>query len=122
MLLLSLNIRGIGGTLKEASVRRVLDQTRPDILFFQETLVSDVRARGFLQVIRPSWVSCSVSACGKIWRTFSRLGPFSFRFRSCSHCRRYFINWKKRSNKSGVGFLKFIWAMPEHNYFLEIYR
>jgi exonuclease III len=39
MLLLSLNVRGIGGTLKVASFRRLVDHTRPEIIFLQETLV-----------------------------------------------------------------------------------
>jgi hypothetical protein len=38
MLLLSLNIRGIGGSLKVASVRRLLDRTRPNIVFFKRLL------------------------------------------------------------------------------------
>jgi hypothetical protein len=67
MLLLSLNLRGIGGSLKLASIRRVLDRIRPEIKKKknQETLVSDVKARDFLLVLRPSWVACSVSAVGK---------------------------------------------------------
>jgi hypothetical protein len=39
MLLLSLNLRGTGGTLKVASVISVLDKTHPNIVFLQETLV-----------------------------------------------------------------------------------
>jgi exonuclease III len=41
MLLLSLNLRGIRITLKATSVQRLLDQTRPDIVFLQETLVHE---------------------------------------------------------------------------------
>jgi exonuclease III len=47
MLLLSLNIRGIGGTLKVASFRRLVDHTRPEIIFLQETLVSAQKAKDF---------------------------------------------------------------------------
>jgi hypothetical protein len=64
MLLLSLNIRGTGGTLKKASVRRLLDQTRPEIIFFQETLVSAQNSRDFMHALRPSWVTCAVNALG----------------------------------------------------------
>jgi exonuclease III len=48
MLFLSLNIRGIGGALKLASVRRVLDKTRPEIVLFQETMVLAGKARDFM--------------------------------------------------------------------------
>ena len=41
MLVLSLNIRGIGGTLKAASFRRLLELTKPDIIFLQETTRQD---------------------------------------------------------------------------------
>jgi hypothetical protein len=64
MLLLTLNIRGIGGTLKAASVRRLLDQTRPDIIFLQETLVHEQKARDFMHHLRPSWVSSVVNYVG----------------------------------------------------------
>jgi exonuclease III len=53
MILLSLNIRGIGGSLKAVVFRRVLDRVHPDIIFLQETLVEEHKARGFLQIFRP---------------------------------------------------------------------
>jgi exonuclease III len=64
MILFSLNIRGIGGSLKAVAFRRVLDDVRPDIIFLQETLVEDCKARAFLQVFRPTWVACAVSSLG----------------------------------------------------------
>jgi exonuclease III len=64
MLLLSLNIRGIGGTLKVASMRRLLERTRPDIVFLQETLSDEQKARDFLHHLRPSWVSTVVNSIG----------------------------------------------------------
>jgi hypothetical protein len=39
MIFLSLNIRGVGGTLKKASLRRLIDTIHPSIIFLQETLV-----------------------------------------------------------------------------------
>jgi hypothetical protein len=64
MLLLSLNIRGIGGTLKLASVRRVLDKTRPELVLFQETMVLAEKARDFMFKIRPNWLCCAVNSDG----------------------------------------------------------
>jgi hypothetical protein len=66
MLLLSLNIRGIGGTLKVASVRRLLDHSRPEIVFLQETLVNAQKARDFMHLLRPSWVSSVVNSVGTL--------------------------------------------------------
>jgi hypothetical protein len=64
MICMSLNIRGVGGTLKAASFRRSLDLTRPDIVFLQETLVNEHKARAFMLKFRPTWVSCAVSSVG----------------------------------------------------------
>jgi exonuclease III len=64
MLFLSLNIIGIGGTLKVASVRRLLVETRLDIIFFQETMVNAQKERDFLHSFRPSWLSSIVSSMG----------------------------------------------------------
>jgi len=66
MFLLSLNVREVGGALKIASVRRLLDTKHPDILFFQETLVDEQKARDFVHLLRPNWVSSSVSSVGNL--------------------------------------------------------
>jgi endonuclease/exonuclease/phosphatase family metal-dependent hydrolase len=64
MLVLSLNLRGTGGILKLASVRSVLDRTRPNIVFLQETLVNADKARCFFQLLRPKWLVCAVNSAG----------------------------------------------------------
>jgi hypothetical protein len=64
MILLSLNIRGVGGTLKSASLRRLLRRTRPDIIFLQETMVEEHKARALMLTLRPTWLTCAVSAVG----------------------------------------------------------
>jgi exonuclease III len=48
MILLSLNIRGVGGTLKSSSFCRLLDRVWPKIIFLQETLVHEQKARDFV--------------------------------------------------------------------------
>jgi len=64
MLLFSLNLRGTEGTLKLASIRCVLDKTRPNIVFFQETLVHSIKARNFFHTLQPTWLSCAVNSVG----------------------------------------------------------
>jgi len=64
MLLLSLNIRGIGGSLKVASVRRLLDRIRPNIVFLQETLTDEKKARDFVFKLHPSWAASAVNSLG----------------------------------------------------------
>jgi hypothetical protein len=64
MILLSLNIRGMGGLLKAASFRRLLSLTSPDIIFLQETLVDSKKARAFLNQFHPNWHTCTVNSLG----------------------------------------------------------
>jgi exonuclease III len=78
MLMLSLNVRGIGGTLKAASLRRLFDRSRPDIVFLQETLSDEQKARDFLHKFRPSWVSSVVNCHRKFRRIVGRMGPLLF--------------------------------------------
>jgi hypothetical protein len=47
-----------------ASVRRHLEQSRPEVIFLQETLVSAQKYRYFIHYLRPSWVSCVVNSVG----------------------------------------------------------
>jgi len=62
MIVLSLNIQGIGGTLKAASFRRLLDHTNPEVIFLQETLFADQSTRAFLHQFLPLWVSVSLNS------------------------------------------------------------
>jgi hypothetical protein len=64
MILLSLNIRGVGGPLKLASMRRLLEKTQPSIIFLQETLVDATAARNFMYTLRPDWMACATSSVG----------------------------------------------------------
>jgi exonuclease III len=64
MILLSLNIRGVGGLQKTTSFRRLLSLTHPDIIFLQETLVDSKKARHFLNIFFPTWYICTVSSLG----------------------------------------------------------
>jgi hypothetical protein len=53
MILLSLNIRGVGGPLKFPSMRRLILNTKPSIIFLQETLVAEDKARIFMNSLCP---------------------------------------------------------------------
>jgi hypothetical protein len=64
MILLSLNVRGVGGPLKTASLRRLLTKTLPDIIFLQEKPVAEEKARLFMYSLRPEWLICVVSSVG----------------------------------------------------------
>jgi exonuclease III len=48
MILLTLNVRGVGGALKTASMHRLFTKVKLDIIFLQETLVAEDKARLFM--------------------------------------------------------------------------
>jgi exonuclease III len=76
MILLSLNIRGVGGTLKSASLQRLLRRTSPDIIFLQETMVEGSKARAFMNYFRPTWLSCVVSSVGTLGGLLVTVGSY----------------------------------------------
>jgi hypothetical protein len=82
MLVLSLNLRGTGGTLKVASFCRFLEHVHPYIILRQETLVNEQRARYFIHLFRLSWVSSSVSSVGTSRGLLAAWDPLLFYFDS----------------------------------------
>jgi exonuclease III len=66
MILLTLNIRGVGGPLKFPSMHRFLSSIKPDVIFLQETLVDEEKARKFMHSLCPTWMFSAVSSVGKL--------------------------------------------------------
>jgi hypothetical protein len=64
MILLTLNVRGVGGSLKIASVHILLTKVNADIIFLQERLVAEEKAQLFMHKIVPTWHMCVVSSIG----------------------------------------------------------
>ena len=64
MILLSLNIRTIGLSLKAIVFHKVLDCVRPNIIFLSKTLVDDQKDRNFVHIFRLSWVSSAIRSFG----------------------------------------------------------
>ena len=64
MLMLSLNIRGLGGRPKLLSLRALFNSLKPDFIFLQETMCSDVSALVAFSKLLPSWEFCAISARG----------------------------------------------------------
>jgi len=65
MILLTLNLKGVGGDLKLASLHRLLTRNLPDNLFFQETLVEEKKARTLVNTLCPNWMVCAVNSVGR---------------------------------------------------------
>jgi hypothetical protein len=78
MILLSLNIRGVGGALKKASLRRLIDNIHPSIIFLQETLVDEQRSHAFINRLKPHWFVSAVNSMGKSGGLLVVWGPLFF--------------------------------------------
>ena len=63
-----------------ASMRRLLIKTTPHIIFLQETLTNDVKARDFMFVLNPDWMSCVVSSIGNSGGLLVLWDPHFFSF------------------------------------------
>jgi exonuclease III len=46
------------------SLKQLLEMVKPDILFIQETMVSEHKVRRFLQKLLPLWKFCGVDSNG----------------------------------------------------------
>jgi hypothetical protein len=78
MIVLSLNVRGIGGLLKKASFRKLLVDTKPNIILLQETLSPDHISRDFVHSLRSSWFSAAASSIGNSGGLLAAWDPVIF--------------------------------------------
>lgn len=64
MIILSLNMRGIGGTLKQQALKRMFFVYKPDVVMIQESMRSRSKAIEIFSSISKGWKSCSIDAEG----------------------------------------------------------
>jgi exonuclease III len=64
MIVESLNVRGVGGSLKSLTLTRFLEKNKPDVLFIQETMVGAAKAREVFYKLLPNWNLCGVDSIG----------------------------------------------------------
>jgi exonuclease III len=64
MIVVSLNVRGVGGAPNFLALKQFLELVKPDILFIQETMVSELKAREIFAKLLPMWKFCGVDSNG----------------------------------------------------------
>ena len=64
MLILSLNISGLGGRPKTLSLCALFNSLKPDFILLQETMCSNVPSLLDFSKLLPTWEFCAVSARG----------------------------------------------------------
>ena len=64
MLILSLNVRDLGGKTKQCNLHTLFLSVRPDMILLQETTCSSFPALHAFSKLLPSWEFCAISASG----------------------------------------------------------
>lgn len=82
MIIMNLNLRGVGGGPKLYAFRRLLALINPNLILLQETLCDELKARSFINSVLPSWHVCSVGATGRSGGLLSAWNPTLFLFNS----------------------------------------
>jgi hypothetical protein len=116
MICLSLNIRGVGGSLKAASFRCCLDLTRPKIVFLQETLVNDQKARSFMIKLCPTWVTCAVSVVGSSGGLLIAWDPSLYNFYMFLTCGGILLSGNNKATKRNYNLLNIYGPCSERKY------
>jgi hypothetical protein len=75
MIILSFNIRGFGGPLKFSSLKEILKQINPDIVFLQETLVNDEKDKHLFLQCFPSRNVMALDPFGRLGGLLSGWNP-----------------------------------------------
>lgn len=65
MIVLSFNVRGVGGKRNLLSLHRLFDGFKPNIVFSQGTMVLGERDRKLFSKLLINWEICLVDACGQ---------------------------------------------------------
>ena len=82
MIILSLNVRGLGGRPKSFGLRSLIKALHPDLILLQETMCSDLPALLSFSKILPSWEYCAISARGLSGGLLSAWNPLIVKCRA----------------------------------------
>ena len=86
MLILSLNVRGLGGKTKAFSLRSLFSSLNPDFILLQETMCSALPALFAFSKILPSWEFCATNAHGLSGGLLSAWNPKKVNCRAFQTC------------------------------------
>jgi hypothetical protein len=83
-------------------MRRLLFRIAPDIIFIQDTLVDEKKARIFMNTFCPSWLTCGVSSVGNYGDLLVSLDPNKFVLDSYLCCGGFFLTGTCLENKNSL--------------------
>ena len=108
MLILSLNICGLGGRTKSLSLRALFKSLNPDFILLQETMCSASPALFAFLKLLPSWEFCAISARGLSRGLLSAWNPYKANCRAFQTC-------------AGILLQASIQGMPDPLHILKVY-
>jgi exonuclease III len=62
MIIVTLNVKGVGGNSKFLALKRFLDSEKPDVLLIQETMVYLEKKKEMFVKLLPNWYFCGVDS------------------------------------------------------------
>ena len=94
MKILSLNIRGFGGTYKKLSLKRIIKRMDTHIIIFQKTMVSGSKVREALNTILKDWCICTLVSKGIFKGLCSSWNPYKALFNAYQSSTGIVLDWK----------------------------
>ena len=77
MIILSLNVKGVGGNTKSLALKHLFEYARLDVVCIQETMVCGAKAGEVFSKLLVDWEMCTVDSIGKSGGLFSSWKPFN---------------------------------------------
>jgi len=75
MIVATLNVIGVGGSLKFLALKRFLESVKPDVLLIQETMDCEAKAREIFVKLLPTWYFCGVDCLGLLGGILTAWNP-----------------------------------------------
>ena len=119
MMILSLNIRGLGGKTKSLNLRALLKTLNLDIILLQETMCSASPALFAFSKILPSWEFYAISASGLSGGLLSAWNPLKANYRAYQTCAGLLVQASIRGNPSPISILNVYGPYRDHELFWE---
>lgn len=76
MIIVSLNMRGLGGRPKQLALHKLIDMLQLDLVLLQETMMNGDKARDLSAQFLAGWEMCSIDSNGQSGGLLSNFVPF----------------------------------------------
>jgi len=107
MIIFSLNLRGFGSPIKLASIKKLLQQIKRDIVFLQETLVEGDKEKSLFLQCLPHWNAVALDSHGRSGGLLSSWNPTYVKFCAFGTIAGLFLEGRLKHSKDTIKLLNF---------------